>query len=550
MSALDATAPRLSRTAARMTVVAMGLGYTAAVVDPTILSAEMSAVRIGLGMSTSAASFTASLATLTMAAAVLGAGALGDIYGMRRMYMAGLLGTIVFGVLGAAAPTAAVLMVARAGLGVALAFLLGLSLAIVNAVFAAARRTTVIAWYFGVGFAVAAPLPAIGGLVAAHMSWRACLLVTPTVAAVALAITLRYVPRTPRAARALDPAGLTLAAIALLALVFGIARLETGVDIVAVTALCTAMLAAGGFIAWELRTPQPALDLSIFRGGRFNAAVTAGVVFNFLTGGLMILFAFYLVTVRGESPQVLGFLLIPATVLAALAATAAGPAATRFGDRPVLVAGLAVMLAAVLLLRLFDENTSLAVVFATAALTAVGGALVATPQASIMMASAPTQLSGAVSGVKSAVNQAGYSLGPSVFALVGVNLVLAEGMSKLAGSGITLEEGREIFRATHGGPAGGSHLLDPDRARTVATAATEAMLDAIHTMSLLMAGAPLVAIVVAIFWLKPVCANATSPTRRAQVRARSPDPDRAWHRRTPARNIPRRRAGCLRRIRR
>lgn len=191
------TPPRLSRTAAAMTVVAMGLGYTAAIVDPTILSAEMSTVRIGLGMSTSAASFTASLATLTMAAAVLGAGALGDVYGMRRMYVAGLLGTIAFGVAGAAAPTTAVLMAARAGLGVALAFLLGLSLAIVNAVFAPERRTTVIAWYFGVGFAVSAPLPAIGGLLATHMSWRACLLVTPAVAATTLALTLRYVPHTP-----------------------------------------------------------------------------------------------------------------------------------------------------------------------------------------------------------------------------------------------------------------------------------------------------------------------------------------------------------------
>ena len=65
-------------------------------------------------------------------------------------------------------------------------------------------------------------------------------------------------------------------------------------------------MAAGGFVIRELRTPEPALDLRIFGSGRFNAAVTAGVTFNFLGGGSMILFAFYLVTVRGESPQVLG----------------------------------------------------------------------------------------------------------------------------------------------------------------------------------------------------------------------------------------------------
>jgi len=99
----DVTSPRLPRIAAAMTVIAMGLGYGITVADPTILSANMSEVRIGLGTTTSTASFIASLATLTMAAAVLGAGTLGDLYGMRRMFVTGLLGTIAFGLLATAA---------------------------------------------------------------------------------------------------------------------------------------------------------------------------------------------------------------------------------------------------------------------------------------------------------------------------------------------------------------------------------------------------------------------------------------------------------------
>ena len=493
----------VSGRAATMTVIAMGLGYAMSVADPTILSANMSQVRIGLGTSTSTASFIASLATLTMAAAVLGAGTLGDLYGMRRMFVIGLFGTIAFGVLAAAVPSAAVLVVARAGVGVALAFLLGLSLAIVNAVFPPGRRATAIALYFGAGFAIATPLPALGSVLASHIGWRACFLVTPAIAVLTLAITLRYVPETPRAARTLDVPGLMLVAVALLGLIYGISRLETGVNAGNIAAILVGLVAAGGFVIRELRTPEPALDLRIFGSGRFNAAVTAGVTFNFLGGGSMILFAFYLVTVRGESPQVLGLLLIPATALAALAATAAGPAATRFGDRAVLVGGLAVMLVGLLLLRTFGEHTSLAVVFAAVALNAVGGAMVATPQATIMMASAPAQLGGAVSAAKCAVNQAGYSLGPAVFALVGINLVISEGMHKLAGSGITLEDAREAFRATHGGgPVGGSHVIDPDRARVVVAAATQSMLDAIHTLSVIMAVVPIAAIIVAMVLIK------------------------------------------------
>ena len=487
---------------ATMTVIAMGLGYAMAGADPTILSANMSQVRIGLNLSTSMASFIASLASLTMAAAVLGAGTLGDIYGMRRMFLVGQLGTIVFGVLAAAVPSVPVLVVARAGIGVALAFLLALSLAIVNAVFPPGRRAKAIALYFATGYVIATPLPALASVLAGHIGWRACFLVIPVIAALTLAITLRYVPESPRSARALDVPGLILVGVALLGLIYGISQLETGVNAATVAPIVVGLLGAAGFVIRELRTPEPALSLRVFGSGRFDAAVIAGIAFNFVAGGSMILFAFYPVTVRGESPQVLGLLLIPATALGALAATASGPAATRFGDRTVLVGGLTVTLIGLLLLRAFGEHTSLAVVFGAVALNVIGGAMVVTPQATIMMASAPAQLGGAVSGVKCAVNQAGFSLGPAVFALLGIDLIISRGMHRLAGSGITLEEAREAFRATHGGPVGGTHVVDPERARVVVAAATQSMLDAIHTLGMIMAVVPIAAIVAALVLIR------------------------------------------------
>src|SRR5689334_12952068 len=134
-----------------MTVLAMGLGYAVSIGDPTTLSANLQVVSAGLGITGSTATFIASLATLTMAAAVLSAGALGDLYGMRRLYMIGLAGAAAFSLLAAAAPVAAVLIIARAGVGIALAFLIGLSLALTNAVFSPERRAAAIAAYFGVG---------------------------------------------------------------------------------------------------------------------------------------------------------------------------------------------------------------------------------------------------------------------------------------------------------------------------------------------------------------------------------------------------------------
>ena len=128
-----------------MTTVAMGLGSAVAVGDLRILAANMSIVRTGMGFSHGTTIFVSSLATLTLAASVLGAGVLGDKYGMKRMFVAGAWGAVVFGLLGALAPNVVVLMIARACIGVAFAFLSGLSLAIMNAVFPPERRARAIA---------------------------------------------------------------------------------------------------------------------------------------------------------------------------------------------------------------------------------------------------------------------------------------------------------------------------------------------------------------------------------------------------------------------
>ncbi|OBB12813.1 MFS transporter [Mycobacteriaceae bacterium 1482268.1] len=484
----------------------MGLGYSITAADPTILSANISEVRAGLELSPSTASFVASLATLTLAAAVLGAGALGDLYGMRRMFTVGLFGAIGFGLLAAAAPNSLVLIVARAGSGVAFAFLLGLSLAIINAVFSPERRASAIALYLGAGFALTTPMPAVGSLLAEHLGWRTGFLVTPVAGLIALAIHLRFVPETLRAPRRLDVAGLALVATALLALVYGISGLQSGFHAKALVPILVGVIAGVAFVMRESRTPDPALDLRIFRSGRFNAAVAAGATFNFLTGGSTILFAFYLVTVRAESPALLGLLLVPATVLQAFAATSSGRATEKFGDRTVLVAGLALLLAGLLALTVIDEHTSLVVFFVAVALNAIGGAVVQTPQSTIMMSSAPADLGGSVSAVKSAVGQAGYSLGPALFALIGTTLFTHDAMRRLSQTDITVDQAREALRIAHGtsvASTGGANIVDAQRAREIVAGAEASMVEAIHTLSLMMAVVPIAAIVLALVLLRP-----------------------------------------------
>ncbi len=389
--------------AATMTTVAMGLGSAVAVGDLRILAANISIVRAGLQFSPGTTIFVSSLATLTLAASVLGAGVLGDRYGMKRMFVAGACGAVVFGFIGAAAPNVAVLMIARACIGVAFAFLTGLSLAIMNAVFPPDRRAAAIAWYLAAVYAFGVVPATVGSLLAERIGWRSGFLVTPVLAILVVAITVRYVPETRSSHRRTDVLGLFLVAVALIGLTYGISGLQKGVDLAATAPILVGILASAAFVWWELRCDDPALDMRIFRSPRFNAVVTAGAANNLVQGGSMIMVTFYLVIVRGQSTWALALLLIPATLVSALAAIGAGRAAERFGNAAVVVAGLATLAVSLLVRLSFRLDTPIVVVGIVIALTTVGGAIVQTPQATVMMASAPTNLGGVVSAVKASV---------------------------------------------------------------------------------------------------------------------------------------------------
>ena len=477
-----------------MTTVAMSLGSAVAVGDLRILAANISLVRNGLEFSPGTTIVVSSLATLTLAASVLGAGVLGDKYGMKRMFLAGACGAVVFGLIGAAAPNVAVLMIARACIGVAFAFLTGLSLAIMNAVFAPERRASAIAWYLAAVYAFGVVPATAGSVLAEHIGWRSGFLVTPALAILVLMITLRYVPETRRSPRRTDILGLLLVAAALIGVTYGISVLQNGVNLAAMTPILVGVLAGAAFIWWESRCDDPALDLRIFRSPRFNAVVTAGAANNLVQGGSMIMVTFYLILIRGQSTWAFALLLIPATLLSALAAIGAGRAAARFGNCAVVVAGLLVLAASLLVRLSFRIDTPILVVGAVIALTTVGGAIVQTPQATVMMSSAPTHLGGVVSAVKASVGGTFYGLGSALFSMFGILFFVRDAEPKLTGSGISARQAGDVLGAT-GNTADGV-VLDPERTAWVISEATSSMLDSAYALNLIMTAIPLTAIVV------------------------------------------------------
>ena len=277
---------QVTGSAAAMTIVAMALGCAVVLGDLVMLSANLATVQRGLHCSPGTTIFVGRLATVTLAAAVLGAGVLGDRYGMRRMFAVGAVGAIVFRPAGRGGTNAAVLMIARGCIGwpsrseqsVAGDHQRGIS----------ARSTGHGDRALSVGGIRVGTRAAGGGFLAQHIGWRSGFLITPLLAAVALMLTVRYVPETARSNRKVDIPGLLVVAVALIGLVFGISQLQNGLNPMTIASI-VGILSAAAFVWWERRTDEPALDLRLFRSRRFSAAVAAGAASNLVRGAAMIM---------------------------------------------------------------------------------------------------------------------------------------------------------------------------------------------------------------------------------------------------------------------
>lgn len=336
-------------------------------------------------MSASTASFVASIATLTLAATVLGAGALGDKYGMRRMYTLGLVELKSSSVSSPPRHPTPQCWYSPVPQSVSRSHYswdcrshrqCGLS--------ARAARDRDLTASRGVASRWRVPLPAVGSLLAARKSAGARHLSRrprggahrARAAAAVRAGTSRRPParcrRTAAGRHRTARDGLRSLAPA------------SRVHATAIICIVAGLVTGAAFVAFELRTADPALDMRIFRSGAFGRAALFAGVSNFLTGGTTILLAFYLVTIRDEPATLLGLLMAPAccrrSPAAGRVATVGWSRRARGGDAA--VAGRA---------GADDARQAQSMwVFAAVAFNSIGSAVSETIEATIMLKPLPS----------------------------------------------------------------------------------------------------------------------------------------------------------------
>jgi len=321
-----------------LTAVAFFMVALDALVVVTALPAIQRDFRAGL----STLEWTVNSFTLAFAAGIVTAAALGDRLGRRLIFAIGLLVFTAASAACALAPSAGLLIAARAVQGLGAAMVMPLSLTILASAFPPERRGSIVGIWGGIGGLAVASGPLVGGAVTQGLDWHWIFWVNVPIGVVATMLALRRLAETYGPATQLDLPAVGLVSGGAIALVWGLIRAGdvgwSSTQVVAALTLGLLLLAA--FLAWERRVADPMLPLRLFRSRAFAAANVTG----FLMAGAIFSAAFlisqYLQFALGYSPLETGLRLLPWTATPLLVAPAAGMVSDRIGARPVLATGM------------------------------------------------------------------------------------------------------------------------------------------------------------------------------------------------------------------
>jgi EmrB/QacA subfamily drug resistance transporter len=348
----------VTRKAATRWVVALtGIGSLMAALDTLVVSTALSEIRQDLGASIEQLEWTVNAYNLSFAVLLLTGAALGDRFGRRRLYAAGLALFAAASAVSALAPDVGWLIGARAAQGAGSALIMPLGLALLSAAFPPERRGTAIGIFSAItGLAVASG-PLVGGAVVEGINWQWIFWLNVPIGLLAVPLVLTRMKESYGSDTGLDLRGLALVTTGTLALVWGLMRANqigwTSVELIA--SLAAGVLLLAGFVAWELRAREPMLPIRFFRSRSFSAG-NAAIFFTFASlFGAVFFYAQLLQFAQGYGPLGTGLRLLPWTATFMTVAPLAGALSDRIGERPLMVAGLSLQAAGMAWLALIAE---------------------------------------------------------------------------------------------------------------------------------------------------------------------------------------------------
>jgi EmrB/QacA subfamily drug resistance transporter len=412
----------VERTRPWVVLIVLCLGTFAILLDTTIVNVALPSLVTSLHASLDQALWVVNGYLLVFCALLIVASRLGDIFGPRRMFVAGLAVFAVASALCGAAQNPGELIVARVVQGLGAAALSPQAMVIIQTVFDRDRMGAAFGVFSSMVGLAAVSGPTLGGVLTTYLSWRWVFYVNLPIAAAGMILALRLVPEVRTGRRHnLDVPGVLLSTAGLAAVVYGLIEgqrydwgtVAGGINITEILAAGVLLLA--GFVWWERRGREPLMPLQLFGDRTFAIMTLLNVVVQFALQSMLLVNSINLQSVLGFSAVHAGLTGLPLTIALTALAPFAGRLTDRMGGKFVLLAGLAVYGVGIAGVALVSSVHATSLTFAPPLLVAgLGMGAIFAPLATMAMRAAPPRLAGAASGVLNTGRQLGATLGGSV----------------------------------------------------------------------------------------------------------------------------------------
>jgi EmrB/QacA subfamily drug resistance transporter len=417
------------------TLVAVCLGTFMLLLDITIVNVALPDIQNALNSSFSDLQWVVDAYALTLAAFLLTAGSLADMYGRRLLYIIGLTIFTLASLLCGAAASTLMLQVSRAVQGVGGAIMFSVSLALLANSFRGKDRGVAFGvWGAITGVAVAIG-PLLGGILTSGLSWRWIFFVNLPIGVAAIVLCVTKVDESrERRARRPDWPGFVTFTLALVSLVYGLieSSKRSFTDGLVIGCFVAAAVLLTAFVLVEMHGTHPMFDLSLFRLPTF----TGGAVAAFgLSGSIFAMFLYlvlYLQNLLGLTPLQTGTRLLVVSGAILVTSATAGRLTSHVPIRFLIGPGLALVGLGLLLMRGLDAGSTWTHLLPGLVVGGIGIGLVNPPLASTAVGVVAPQRAGMASGINSTFRQVGIATGIALLGTLFANKVTSEVVNRVA----------------------------------------------------------------------------------------------------------------------